>query len=127
MPIITFTEKGSFRNMERYLKRLNTTQVYAILNKYGDMGVAKLSQATPTDSGETANAWYYTIEQRKGYYSIRWHNNNIQHGIPVAVLLQYGHGTRNGGFVPGIDYIMPAMRPILEEIANKAWEEVTKI
>lgn len=125
--MITFTEKGSFKNTEKYLSKLKTEQVFAVLSKYGSLGVNALSNATPTDTGLTAESWYFDVEQRKGYYSIRWHNRHIVNGLPIAVLLQYGHGTGTGGYVQGRDYIMPAIRPIFDQIAAEAWREVTKI
>ena len=125
--MITITEKGNFNNTERYLARLKSGQRLAVLNKYGSLGVAALSNATPIESGETANSWYYTIVDRKGYYSIRWHNRHIEDGVPIAIILQYGHGTGTGGYVEGRDYIMPAMRPIFDQIAAEAWREVTRI
>jgi hypothetical protein len=125
--MITITEKGSFDNIEKYLKRLKTGDLYSVLNKYGSLGVNALSNATPVESGLTAASWYYTIVQRTGYYSIRWHNHHIEGGIPIAVIIQYGHGTGTGGYVQGRDYIMPAMRPIFDQIAAEAWREVTKI
>lgn len=125
--MIEVKQKGSFKNTERYLERLKTAQVDAILHKYGEMGVRALSSATPRDSGDTASSWYYTIVNRKGYFSIRWHNRNEQAGIPVAVLIQYGHGTGTGGFVQGQDFIMPAVRPLFEKISEEVWKEVTKI
>jgi hypothetical protein len=124
---ITFTEKGSFKNTEKYLRKLKTAQLYAVLNKYGSLGVNALSNATPTESGRTAASWLFTIEQRPGYYSIRWHNSHIEDGRPIAVLLQYGHGTGTGGYVQGRDYIMPAIRPIFDQMAAEAWKEVTAI
>ena len=125
--MIEFTEKGDFNNTERYLNKLKSDQLSSILNRYGSLGVNALSNATPIESGQTAASWYYTIVSRKGYYSIRWHNSHIEDGIPIAVILQYGHGTRNGGYVQGRDYIMPAIRPIFEQIADEAWREVTKV
>lgn len=125
--MISVTTKGSFSNTERYLKRLQNPNLLLILNKYGSQGVTALSNATPRKSGLTAESWKYTITQRKGYYSIRWHNTNVKNGIPIAVLLQYGHGTRNGGYVQGRDYINPALRPIFDQIAAEAWKEVTKV
>jgi hypothetical protein len=128
MPI-SFTQSGSFpRNTLRYLKRLQGGyKAFDILQKYGDMGVAALSSATPMDTGESAKSWYYTIVQEKGYYSIRWHNSHVRNGIPIVVLIQYGHGTKNGGIVQGRDFINPAIRPIFEAMGNDAWKEVTKI
>ena len=125
--MITFTQTGNFDKTEAYLARLKQEDLSAVLNKYGEMGVNALSNATPTDSGLTAQSWYYTIVSRRGYYSIRWHNSNVHEGIPIAVLIQYGHGTRNGGYVQGRDYIMPAIRPIFDQIANEAWKEVTRV
>lgn len=123
--MIEITQKGTFKNIELYLERLRKAQVVSILNKYGEMGVKALAQATPQDSGETANSWYFKVVSKKGYHSIRWYNRNIQDGIPIAVLIQYGHGTRNGGYVEGIDYINPAIQPIFEQISNEVWKEVT--
>ena len=95
---------------------------FAVLNKYGSLGVNALSNATPVESGLTAASWSYSIQQRPGYYSIRWHNSHIEDGIPIAVFLQYGHGTGTGGYVQGRDYIMPAIRPIFDQIAAEAME-----
>ena len=96
------------------------------LDKYGREGVAALSAATPKESGLTANSWYYEIERSKDSVSISFHNSNINKGVPIAIILQYGHGTRNGGYVEGIDYINPAIQPLFNKIAEDAWEEVTK-
>jgi hypothetical protein len=125
--MITITQKGSFKNTERYLSRLKQAQLFAVLGKYGSLGVNALSNATPVESGETAASWTYSIVQRPGYYSIRWHNSHSHKGVPIAVLLQYGHGTGTGGYVQGRDYINPAVRPIFDQIANEAWKEVTRI
>lgn len=127
MDMVTFTEKGDFRNTERYLSRLSKGNLSAILNKYGTLGVNALSNATPVDSGLTSESWYYTIISKSGYYSIRWHNHHVEDGVPIAVILQYGHGTGTGGYVQGRDYIMPAIRPLFDKIAAEAWEEVTKV
>lgn len=125
--MITFTQKGSFKNTEEYLRHLKTADLFAVLDKYGSMGVAALSNATPKETGLTSESWYYDIEQRPGYYSIRWHNTHIVDGRPIAILLQYGHGTGTGGYVDGRDYINPAIRPIFDQMADEAWKEVTKI
>jgi hypothetical protein len=125
--MITITQTGDFNKTEEYLSRLSKGDLSQVLNKYGTLGVNALSNATPTDSGLTSESWYFTTEARRGYYSIRWHNTNIHNGIPIAVLIQYGHGTRNGGYVQGRDYIMPAMRPIFDQIAAEAWKEVTRV
>ena len=125
--MITFTEKGSFNNTEKYLQRLKTAELFAVLNKYGSLGAAALSNATPVESGLTAGSWSYDIVQRSGYYSIRWRNSHIVDGRPIAILLQYGHGTGTGGYVQGRDYINPAIRPIFDQMAAEAQREVTKI
>jgi hypothetical protein len=125
--MITITEKGDFSNVERYLSRLSRAEQFATLSKYGSLGVNALSNATPTDSGRTSESWSYTIEQRPGYYSIRWHNSNVRDGIPIAVLIQYGHGTGTGGYVQGRDYIMPAIRPIFDQILAEAMREVSRV
>ena len=126
MSIIKFTQRGSFNNTERYLRRQKTSNISQILNKYGAIGVTALSTATPVDSGLTAASWYYEVVERSGYYSIRWFNRNRQNGSNVAILLQYGHGTRNGGYVQGRDYIMPAIRPVFDQILAEVEKEVTK-
>jgi hypothetical protein len=125
--MIEFTQKGDFSTVERYLRRLKTLELNAILTKYATLGQNALSNATPVESGETAASWYYSIVQRPGYFSIRWHNRHVEDGVPIAVILQYGHGTGTGGYVQGRDYIMPAIRPIFDQIADEAWREVTKV
>ena len=125
--MIEITQKGNFDHTTRYLNKLKSNQLSSILNKYGSLGVVALSNATPVEFGETANSWYFTTVSRPGYYSIRWHNHHIENGVPIAVILQYGHGTGTGGYVEGRDYIMPAMRSIFDQIAAEAWKEVTKI
>jgi hypothetical protein len=120
--------RGSFRNTEKFLQRMHRREHLKGLAKYGPIGVAALQAATPKDSSETANSWYYEIVDRPGYYSIHWLNSHIEDPgrIPIAVLIQYGHGTRNGGFVEGRDYINPTMRPIFDQIATDMWKEVTR-
>ena len=126
METIKITQSGDFDYTEQYLQHLKDENLSGVLNKYGTLGVNALANATPVDSGLTSESWYFTIESRPGYYSIRWHNNNVQDGLPIAVLIQYGHGTRNGGYVQGRDYVMPAIRPIFDAIAAEAWREVTQ-
>ena len=111
--------------MTRYLERLKEVAKVGILNKYGREGVALLSAATPVDTGLTAKSWFYKIEDREhGGVSLSFYNSNIQKGIPIAIILQYGHGTGGGGYVEGIDYINPALRPLFEKIADEVWKEV---
>lgn len=124
--MIRFRHKGNFSKTTRFLERAKEIVNLGELDKYGREGVSALASATPVDSGLTAQSWYYEIEHNKGYTTITFNNSNIQNGIPIAILLQYGHGTRNGGWVQGRDYINPAIQPIFDRIANDAWKEVTK-
>lgn len=124
--MISVTTKGSFGASEKFLKHLKKRDIFKSLERFGERGVAALANATPTDSGETANSWYFEVTQRRGYYVISWHNHNLTGSIPVAVLLQYGHATRNGGWVEGQDFINPAIRPVFDQIATEAWKVVTK-
>ena len=124
--MITITQKGSFDSIEQYLNRVRSSNLFGILSKYGAMGVEVLSAATPVLSGKTSGAWTFDVFQRPGHYAIRWSNSNREYGTPVAILIQYGHGTKNGGYVEGIDYINPAMRPIFEKMTRDMVKEVTK-
>lgn len=121
------SQKGSFKKTEKLLKKTFGRKYRSILEKYGLKGVEALSAATPIESGETASSWDYEIVQEGSSISVVWKNYNINKGINIAVILQYGHGTRNGGYVIGIDYINPALRPIFEELADAAWKEVARI
>lgn len=125
--MISFRQKGDFSKSMRYLERARNVVRLGDLDKYGREGVAALASATPIDSGETANSWYYKIVRTKNSVTIEFHNSNIQNGVPIAVILQYGHGTGTGGWVQGRDYINPAIQPIFDKIANDAWREVTKL
>ncbi len=125
--MIKFRQKGDFSKLTRFLERAKEAVRIGDLDKFGKEGVAALASATPVDSGETASSWYYEIENRKGSVTISFHNSNIHNGVPIAIILQYGHGTRNGGWVQGRDYINPAIQPIFDKIANNAWEEVIKL
>lgn len=124
MPLRITSSGGN--KTEAYLKRLRDEDIFATLDKYGQMGVAALSAATPVDGGETAAAWGYKIERRRGYFAIRWTNSYKVGGRPLAILLQYGHGTRNGGYVQGRDYIMPAIRPIFDQIDAEVRKVVSR-
>ena len=124
--MITFRQKGDLSKVTRHLERLKEVARLGILDKYGREGVAALASATPVESGETANSWYYEIVRSNGSVSIRFLNSNIQNGVPIAIILQYGHGTGTGGWVQGRDYINPAIQPIFDRIANDLWREVTK-
>lgn len=124
--MIVVKHKGDFSKTDNFLRRISKTDFRSILDKYGREGVAALAAATPIDSGLTANSWGYEITMSKGQYVIAWTNSNINDGVPIAIILQYGHGTRNGGWVEGRDYINPAIQPIFDKIVAEAWREVTK-
>lgn len=124
--MISFRQKGDFSKLTRFLERAKETVYLGDLNKYGRQGVAALASATPVDTGKTASSWSYKIENNNGSVTISFENSNIQDGVPIAIILQYGHGTRNGGWVEGRDYINPAIQPIFDQIVNEAWKEVTK-
>lgn len=123
--MIKFKQRGNFNNTERFFKRAQKMDFYKNLEKYAREGVTALASATPIDSGKTAASWDYEIRKENGKISIYWTNSNINNGVPIAVILQYGHGTNGGGYVQGRDYINPAMQPIFDKIAENAWKEVT--
>jgi len=124
--MISLKVSGSFKNTEAFADRIKRRQQFVVLGKYGAMGVRALAAATPEDSSLTANSWRYEIAQKPGYFAIHWLNSNVEDGIPIAILLQYGYGTKNGGIVQGRDYINPAMQPIFDQMAADMWKEVTK-
>lgn len=124
--MISFRQKGDFSKLTRFLERAKNLVHLSDLDRYGREGVAALASATPVDTGKTAASWYYDIKINKESASITFDNSNIQNGVPIAIILQYGHGTRNGGWVEGRDYINPAIQPIFDKIAEEAWKEVTK-
>ena len=124
--MIKFKQKGDFSKITKYFKKLEFFARNIDFDKYGREGVAALKAATPVDSGETRDSWYYEIIKEDGNVKISFNNKNIQNGVPIAIILQYGHATRNGGWVEGRDYINPAIQPIFDGIATKAWKEVTK-
>lgn len=125
--MITFRHKGDFSNTSNYLKKLKRATALKNLDRFGRRGVEALSSATPVDTGLTAASWYYKVEIEPGFAKISFCNSNIQNGIPVAVVIQYGHGTGTGGWVEGRDYINPAIQPIFDEMAKSTWEEVTRL
>lgn len=125
--MITFRQKGDFKNLTRWFEKAREVVHMGELDKYGKAGVDALSSATPVDTGKTASSWSYTIENKNGRATISFNNSNIQNGVPIAIILQYGHATGNGGWVEGRDYINPAILPIFDAIANDAWKELTKV
>ena len=125
--MIRVKQRGDFSKATRYFENLKSVNRKVNLDKYGRAGVEALSAATPINSGNTANSWYYDIEYRDQSASLTFYNSNIQNGVPIAIILQYGHGTRNGGYVQGIDYINPALKPIFVFLGDDAWKEVTSL
>lgn len=122
--MLRFVQHGDFRKTDTFFQKMLRTVKLSRLNKYGRMGVRALEEATPVDTGETAQSWYYKIKKTRDGVSIVWGNDNENDGEVIAVLLQYGHQTRNGGWVYGVDYINPALAPVFEKIAEDAWREV---
>lgn len=123
--MITFQHKGDFKKTIKFLSAISDFPIRKILEKYGQMGVNALSAATPVDTGKTAASWTYEIEVSKDSYTITWLNTNVNNHVNIALILQYGHATRNGGYVAGRDYINPALQPVFDQIAAEAWQEVT--
>ena len=120
------TCSGDLSKTMKFLNRLQNKDYLKILSEYGRRGVEALKAATPQDTGKTADSGYYEIKQDRKGATISWCNRNINDGVVIAALIQYGHGTGTGGYVQGIDYINPAMKPIFDELANECWKEVTK-
>ena len=125
--MITCRHKGDFSKLTSFLEKAKEAVRLGALDNYGREGVAALASATPVDSGETAKSWSYEIVHENGRSTINFCNSNINQGVPIAIILQYGHGTGTGGWVEGRDYINPAIQPIFDKIANDAWREVTKL
>ena len=125
--MITLRHKGDFTKTTKFLRNARADRYLKVLDKYGRAGVAALASATPVDSGITAASWYYTIERESGKTSLTFGNANVNNGVPIAIILQYGHGTGTGGWVQGRDYITPAIQPIFDKLADDAWREVTRL
>lgn len=123
--MITFESSGSFVNVDRFLERMAKEEILSALNQYAELGVSALASATPSKSGATANAWSCEVTFKRNNYTITWSNSNVNDGVNVAVILQYGHGTGTGGYVQGRDYINPAIQPIFDKIADEVWKVVT--
>jgi hypothetical protein len=125
--MIRFRQKGDFSKLTRFLEKAKGAVRMSDLDRFGREGVAALASATPVKSGLTANSWYYEIVRENGSAKINFCNSNIQNGVPIAIILQYGHGTNNGGWVEGRDYINPSIQPIFDKITNEAWKGVTRL
>ena len=124
--MISFRQQGDFSNLSRFLEKAKESVKIGMLDKYGRAGVEALASATPKDTGLTAASWKYEIKRQNGSVSIEFYNTNVQKGRPIAIIMQYGHATGNGGWVEGRDYINPAIQPLFDKIAKEAWEEVSK-
>lgn len=122
--MIVIESHGDFHNMDKFLKKMSEGDIFRHLENQARRGVDALASATPVESGLTASSWTYEVTKGRGGYGISWLNTNINNGVNVAIILQYGHGTGTGGYVAGRDYINPAIKPIFEEIANTVWREV---
>lgn len=123
--MIRFKHSGNFNNTESFFRKAKERSYLRVLEKYAKAGVEALASMTPSDSGKTASSWGYEIVQKNNGYTIYWTNSNVNDGVNIALILQYGHGTGTGGYVQGIDYVNPAIRPIFQSMANEAWKEVT--
>lgn len=124
--MVQFKQNGDFSKLTGLLERMKESVNIGCLDRYGQEGVNALSAATPSETGKTASSWYYTIENKNGSAKINFCNSNVRNGVPIAIILQYGHGTKNGGWVQGKDYINPAIQPIFDKIVDSAWKEVIK-
>lgn len=125
--MISFRQKGDFSKLTHYFRKVKDVNSRIDLDKYGREGVAALASATPVDTGLTATSWYYKIVRNKDSLSIEFCNSNLQNGVPIAIIIQYGHGTGTGGWVEGRDYINPAIQPVFDKLADSAWREVTSL
>ena len=126
MGAIKIRHKGNFNKVEKFFNNVSKRDYLNRLNKYGEMGLEALRNATPTDSGRTVSSWNYLIERDSKATRIVWTNDNTNEGVNIAIILQYGHGTGSGGYVQGIDYINPAMKPVFDKIADEVYKEVVK-
>lgn len=117
-------QKGDFRKTEKFMKGALVFNIRGVMERYGKAGVEALAAATPKDTGLTAASWGYEIEIKHGDAKVTWTNSNVKDGYPIAILIQFGHGTGTGGYVEGVDYINPAMRDIFQQLADAAWKEV---
>lgn len=124
--MIKIRQKGELKLTTDFLKKAASKNFYNDLNKYGNIGVEALASATPVDTGKTANSWYYEIENKNNKVSITWKNSNIVDGVPIAIIINYGHITGTGGYVSGYNYIEPAIKPVFDDLLNKVWYEVTR-
>ena len=125
--MITIRQRGDFSKLNKYFERVKEAAKIGVLDKYGRAGVAALASATPTRTGQTAASWSYEVTRQNGSVAIEFKNSNVNKGVNIAIILQYGQGTGTGGWVEGRDYINPAIQPIFDQLADEAWKEVTKV
>lgn len=119
--------RGSFQNVQNWLNRLGADEHYMAIDKLAQRGVDALASATPKDTGVTAASWTYRIKMDRGAVSITFLNyNKTKTGIPIVILLDYGHSTGNGGYVKGKRFIDPTIQPIMDEIAESVWAEICR-
>ncbi len=123
--IISYNVQGDLKKTDTFLRKLLKQDLTTLLHRYGKRGVDALAAATPVDTGKTAASWDYTVTESPGSATITWTNSNVNDGVPIALLIQYGHGTGTGGYVKGTDYINPAIQPVLNDLAEALWKEVT--
>lgn len=123
--MLRFESRGDFKNTERFLRKMSSVDIASALKSLASEGVRALASATPMDSGLASTSWGFEITRSRTSTTITWTNSDVESGFPVAIMLQYGHGTRNGGYVKGRDYINPAMQPVFDKIAEEAWKVVT--
>lgn len=123
--MIRFKHRGDLKKTEQFLRHAEKGDYYKNLSALAQKGVDALASATPKDTGATASQWAYKIEKTNSSCKITWVNNNINKGVSIALILQYGHGTGTGGYVEGRDYINPAIKPVFDQIAEDVWKEVT--
>lgn len=118
---------GDFTNTTKFLEGIKKLSISDILNRYGEEGARALAAATPINTGDTASKWGYTITNGRNGSSVTWTNDAVNNGIPIVILLQYGHATKNGGYVSGVDFINPAIKGVMDRLAESMWKEVTNL
>jgi len=124
--VIKFKQKGNFDKTKKFFERIGQGDYLKGLEYYGEAGVSALQEATPKRTGKTAASWSYSINRKKTGLEIVWNNSNINNGVNIALIIQYGHGTSSGYYVEGVDYINPALKPLFDLMGKKVWEEVTR-
>ena len=124
--VVTIKTKGSFKNFLSFSDKMLKRDYVKVLNRYAKSGLEALKANTPVDTGKTRDSWYYEIIQDKQGIKIVWKNSNVtSYGTPIVLFIQYGHYTKSGTFIQGIDFINPALKPIFSKIADNIWMEVT--